>query len=311
MTTANAPVLCLGEALIDIVDRGGERSEHVGGSPLNVACGLAALDHATGFAGWWGDDERGRAISAHASAAGLRVVEGSDGAFRTSTALAMLDASNQASYEFDLDWQLPSLDLDQVGHLHTGSIAATLAPGADAVLAAVQAMRGRGTVSYDPNARPAIMGSAAQVRGRIEELIAAADVVKASDEDIAWLYGRAIPLTDVARTWLASGPGLVVVTRGGQGAVAFLASQPEPLGIDPLRVEVTDTVGAGDSFMAGLLSGLLDAGLLGSREARSRLQDADWDAVRPALERAAATSGITVTHAGAYSPSRAEVAAAR
>ena len=309
MTDPHSPVLCVGEALIDIVVRGSDIREHVGGSPLNVACGLARLGHATSFASWWAHDERGARIAEHAARHGLAVVPGSDGAGRTSTALARLDETGQATYEFDLDWQLPRLPAtDQIGHLHIGSIAATLAPGADDVLAAARAVTGHGTVSYDPNVRPAIMGSAVEVRGRIEQLIRLSDVVKASDEDLDWLYPGADP-AEVAAGWLASGPALVVITGGAAGAKAWLTPSPDAREFGSLSVRVADTVGAGDSFMAGLLSGLLDAGLLGGPDAGSGLRHASWTEVSPAIDRAIQTSAITVTHAGAYSPTRAELAA--
>lgn len=304
-----APVLCLGEALVDIIIRGGERSEHVGGSPLNVACGLAALGHPTQIAAWWGSDARGAAIEGFLHDHGVGVVPGSDGASSTAVAYARLDAQGRASYEFDLEWRVPPLPEGAAfAHLHTGSFAATLEPGASAVLAAAKRMSLTGTVSYDPNVRPALMGTPEQVRDRIEEFVAVCDVVKASDEDIAWLYGADTPIEEVIRGWLASGPGLVVATGGPAGAQAVLAGEPDLLVIDALQVEVADTVGAGDSFMAGLLSGLLDAELIGGAAAKTRLRAASWDQVRTALRRAVVASGLTVSRAGAYSPGRAEVA---
>ncbi|MGB3956148.1 MAG: carbohydrate kinase [Brooklawnia sp.] len=307
MTESTAAVLCVGEALIDVVSRGSGSREYVGGSPLNVACGLARLGHPTSFASWWADDDRGRRIAGHAADHGLLVVAGSDGAERTSTALARLDADGQASYEFDLDWQLPPMaSTESSGHLHLGSIGATLPPGADDVLALARQLHGRATVSYDPNVRPAIMGAAADVLGRIEELVGLSDAVKASSEDLEWLY-PGVPPVEAAARWLARGPALVVVTRGAVGSLTWFATEPAPRESAAQRVPVVDTVGAGDSFMAGLLSGLLDAGLLGRPDAGDRLRQAGWAVVGPAIDRAIQTSAITVTHSGAYSPTRAEL----
>ena len=303
------PVLCLGEALIDVVLREGEEpQEHVGGSPLNVACVLTELERPALIGAWWGRDRHGRMIEEFAEEHSVGIVSGSEGADRTSLAYAKLDEMGRAEYEFDLLWEVPELPpASSLAHLHTGSLAATLEPGGTDVLRAVKAMAILGTVSYDPNARPAIMGSPEDVLPRIEELVSLADVVKASDEDIAGLFGEDTPVEEGMRRWSSQGPGLVVVTRGPWGAYARLLAVRDMLVIDRLIVEVTDTVGAGDSFMGGLLSGLLDAGLLGRADAKNRLREATWNDVRTALHRATITSGLTVSHAGAYAPSLQEV----
>ncbi|MCG2624327.1 carbohydrate kinase [Arthrobacter sp. I2-34] len=302
-------VLSLGEALVDVVHQDGNSAEHVGGSLLNVGCGLARLGHDVTIGTWFGRDERGGRIVEWARTAGARLHEGSDGAEHTSVAYATLDAAGSASYDFDLTWKLPALaDLDDVNHLHTGSIAATLEPGGTQVLEAVRAARDHATVSYDPNARPALMHSPQAVMQRIEELVSLADLVKASEEDIEWLYGDK-PLQAVMRHWRALGPAMVVITRGPWGAWATLGSDRDMLVVDQLNVKVADTVGAGDSFMAGLISGLLEADLLGGARQRGRLRQARWADVQPALHRAAVTSGLTVSRAGSYAPDRAEVEA--
>lgn len=304
--------LCLGEALVDVVLRdGAEPSEHVGGSLFNVACGLASLGDPTSILSWWGRDVRGHRIAETAARAGVDVVPGSDGAANTPLAYANVDAEGRATYEFDLTWEVPPVaSLERYGHLHTGSFAATLAPGADGVADVVRRIRDHATVSYDPNIRPALMGTPAEVLPRVMELIAQADVVKASDEDIAWLHPDE-PVEDVMRRWIAAGPAMVVLTRGPWGAYALLAGNRDMLHVDQLTVEVGDTVGAGDSFMAGLVSGLLDAGYLGSRYAARRLRAAQWSDVQPALHRAVIASALTVSRAGAYAPSMDEVNAVR
>ena len=148
------------------------------------------------------------------------------------------------------------------------------------------------------------MGEPHDVRAKVEQIVGLCDVVKASDEDLAWLYDGA-PVPEVMRLWGRLGPSVVVVTRGAEGAVVGVggeaASVPAP------AVLVVDTVGAGDSFMSGLLSGLLDAGLLGGAEARERLRVATLDDVRPAVERALACAAVTVSRAGANPPRRDEL----
>ena len=304
---SSTPVLVVGESLVDAVERGSEPPElHVGGSPANVAFGLGALDHDVSLATWFGRDDWGRRIADRCAEKGAKVVAGSDGAARTSVARAVLDAGGAATYDFDITWQVPAIaDLAGFGHLHTGSIAAVLEPGGSQTLVTVQQARATATISYDPNARPSLMGSPDEVRPRMEAFIALADVVKASDEDIAWLYpDRFVP--DVLRHWGSLGASLTVVTRGGEGAL-YALHRGSVATCEARSSGLVDTVGAGDSFMAGLVSGLLDAGLVGSTEARERLATATLDDVRPAVERAVTTGGITVSKAGAYSPTRSEL----
>ena len=299
-------ILVMGEALIDVVTRGGKVDEYVGGSPANVAFGLGRLGHDVALATWIGDDRRGKRIARACRRADVKLVAGSDRAPRTSVANAEIDAEGHATYHFDLTWVLPTLPrIGEVDHVHTGSIAATLEPGGGQVVGALKASHGGATVSYDLNARPTLMGDPEVARTRVEEIVALSDVVKASDEDVAWFYpDRAVD--DVTQDWLAMGPSLVVITRGDKGAT-YAVRGAEPVLATSADVAMVDTVGAGDSFMAGLLSGLLDAGLLGAQDARTRLGGATPDDVRLAVERAVATSGVTVSRAGAYAPTRKEL----
>jgi fructokinase len=304
-----ASTLVIGESLIDVVQRPeGSPQEHVGGSPANVAVGLARLGREITFATLVGDDERGARIVRHLGKEGVVLTEGSVGRRPTSVATSTLDSTGAAAYSFDLTWELTQCQPPEgVTHVHTGSIAATLEPGASAVLTTLQNARATATISYDPNARPSLMGDPHEVRAKIELLIGLSDVVKASDEDIAWLYDAA-SLSDVLRLWGQLGPALMVVTRGDKGAVIGLSLTGELTSVDAPTVEVVDTVGAGDSFMAGLLCGLLDVGLLGGIAARERLRSASLADVRPAVDRALACSAITVSRAGANPPHLAELA---
>jgi fructokinase len=313
------PILVVGEALVDVIadaaDDGWAVRRHVGGSPANVAIGLARLGHDVRLATRIGRDPDGDLVGAHLRHEGVALTAGSIADGPTSTARATLDTTGAAEYAFDIAWDPPPIDLGDAGlanagHLHTGSIAATLGPGAAAVGAALRdAVRAGLTTSYDPNARPRIMGSPEVERPGIERLVAAGDVVKASDEDLAWLYPGE-PVEAVLARWLAAGPALVVLTRGARGATATLATDPQAsVDVPQHPVRVVDTVGAGDAFMAGLLSGLADAGLLGGPAARQALRRAGPDAVRPALDRAARAASITCGRAGAQPPYRRELAA--
>lgn len=303
-------ILNIGEALIDEINRPNTAPvEVVGGSMLNVAAGLTRLGHESELATWFGRDKRGDKVRAHAEEAGVTLVEGSDGAEFTTVAHATIDEKARATYEFDVLWDVPVIpNQDGVGHMHTGSYAATFQPGGAKVLAAVKRQAIHGTVSYDPNIRPALLGTPDEVRPQIEAIVALSDVVKASDEDLEWLYpGR--PVEEIIREWSQAGPALVLCTRGPWGVYIKTAAERDMLVVDPLDVELVDTVGAGDSLMAGLISGLVDADLLGSAEAKQRLREARWADLMPAIHRGIITSGITVYHEGAYSPTKEEVAA--
>lgn len=309
-------VLVVGESLVDVVERAGAVDRHAGGSPANVAVGLARLGHEVTLATRIGRDTDGALLRRHLEADGVRLVPGSVVDARTSTATAVLDEHGSATYRFDLDWRLPAVDLSKVRHVHAGSIGAALPPGDVAVRRVVgQAAAAGISTSYDPNLRPGLIGPAQQERPVVERLVGIVDVVKASDADLAWLYadagGHDGDAIAAARRWAQSGPRLVVLTRGPKGAMAWLRGQHDaPLSLPAPPVEVVDTVGAGDAFMAGLLSGLLDAGLLASaRSAAATGRDGEWSAddVRPALQRALRASSLTCARPGADPPRRDEL----
>ena len=299
--------LVIGEALIDRVRRAdGTTQEHPGGSPANVALGLGRLGRTVDLLTWFGRDAHGRMLSAHLGASGVTIVPGSDSAPRTSVAEATLTSDGAASYVFDLSWEVPgrwASPPEPPLVVHSGSIAAVLEPGGADVANVLAAHRESATISYDPNLRPSLMPPPAQTRPVVEHLVTTADVVKVSDEDLAWLMD-APPLETAAR-WAAAGPALVVVTLGGRGAVA-LTSDGRRSEVTAPTVTVADTVGAGDSFMAGLIDGLWSAGLLGAdnRDALRRVSD---ETVHEVLRRCALIAAITVSRPGADPPRSAEI----
>ncbi|QCB95929.1 carbohydrate kinase [Arthrobacter sp. PAMC25564] len=302
----------IGEGLVDVVQRSSGTQAHVGGSPLNVAVGLARLDHPVQFVGRYGRDAYGESLAAHLKSSSVLLPVAPDG-LPTSVATAQIGDDGAASYTFDLAWELPGLAerlpflLQGTTLLHTGSIATMLAPGAAAVLAAVEHAHPSTTVSFDPNCRPSIIADVDYARGQAEKFVALADIVKASDEDLEWLYPGVDPL-DSARRWLAlggaEGPAMVVVTRGAEGPwgvnAAGEAHFPAP------AVTVADTVGAGDSFMAALLSGVVDRGLDGAQN-RKALRELSAGSMRELLAHAAAAAAATVSRAGANPPTREEL----
>ena len=305
-------MLVIGECVADIVQEPGQEDQvHPGGSPANVAYGLARLGHETHFLTQLGDDELGELIGAHLRSAGVQLHTDGPEDVRTPSAVVRLDDRGSASYRFDIAWTLretpPASVPTHRPHLHIGSIGAAVPPGAGAVLALTERLRDTATISYDPNVRPALMGDHDAAVARVEACVAHSDLVKASDEDLSWLYPGEAP-ESVARRWATGGgAALVLVTRGGEGALATTAQvtveQP------PTVVDVVDTVGAGDAFMSGTLHALASAGLLGA-QARARLAALDAGALGDVLRYATASAAVTVARAGANPPDLAELTAA-
>jgi fructokinase len=302
----------IGEALVDLVGQRGSRTmvAHPGGSPANVALGLARLGNSVTLMTRLGQDAFGEMISSHLQSSGVRVDPGPDDGVKTSLAVASL-AAGVATYDFRIEWDIGTLAPLPVETrcLHTGSLATALEPGRADVedLMAREHQRGRVTISYDPNVRPALLGTPERARPGIEHLVTLSDVVKVSDEDLHWLYpGR--PDEEVARDWLARGPVLVIVTRGGQGVYAVTAGLEVRRPATP--VDLVDTVGAGDSFTSGLLDGLRRADLIGS-ERREKLSAVDESSLVSILDDASLVAAITCSRPGANPPTRAEVEAAK
>ncbi|MCC3764498.1 carbohydrate kinase [Glycomyces sp. TRM65418] len=300
----------IGESLVDLVRWEGATApvaEHPGGSPANVALGLARLEEPVTLVTRLGQDTKGAVVRSHLTDSGVQVrTVGSDAA--TGTATAVLDANGGARYEFDLGWDLPeTLNLPrETTCLHTGSLATSLDPGATVVEALLERERrsGHRTISFDPNIRPALLPSRDEARARTERQVVSADVVKVSDEDLRWLYPETAPQR-VAADWLGRGPAIVVVTLGGDGSLALtgegLVRRPAP------TVDVADTVGAGDAFTAGMLHQLGREGLLGGGN-RDALHHINPKQVIRVLDTAAAVAALTCARHGAEPPNLHELA---
>lgn len=294
---AHSDVVVIGEALIDVVASSGGTVEHPGGSPANVAYGLGRLGISTALLTSIGDDERGSAIERHLGRAGVALLPGSKHHGRTASATATLAADGSAHYEFDISWELqpvPPSYLPKV--IHTGSIATFLAPGAAAVRSLLEQAHRECVITYDPNIRPALLGSQAEATALFEELVPLTDVVKLSDEDAQWLYPRK-QLEDTAARILQLGAGLAVITRGSEGSL--LATPTTQLHVPSVLSVVADTIGAGDSYMAALIYGLLSRGVDG-------LSSEVLESLGRTASKAAA---ITVRRAGANPPTIEELLA--
>ena len=299
--------LVVGEALVDVVMAAdGSTTSYPGGSAANVAVALARLGRPAWFSTCFADDEHGRLIAAQLDRAGVRLASDPAVTERTSSAVATIGSDGAATYEFDLDWRLGPLALD-VGAVpvvvHTSSLGAVLAPGADDVVAILERQRGTATISYDVNARPVVTGTGPEIVARVERIAALSDLVKASDEDLEALWPDRSHV-DSARHLLSLGPAVVVVTRGSEGALWVSRSAEGE--VDAVPVEVADTIGAGDTFGAALIDGLWDRDLLGSgrRDTLAALDAGTWSEV---LAWAASVAAVTVSRPGADPPYRHEL----
>ncbi|MBN9215328.1 MAG: hypothetical protein ABS62_02310 [Microbacterium sp. SCN 70-200] len=290
MSDTDAAVLIIGEALIDVVEREGERTEHVGGSPANVAIGAARLGADVELWTAIGADAYGGRIASHVSSSGARLGPHSVRAAATATAVAVIDDKGSARYLFDIGWEPAFGPLGIRRVVHAGSIGLFLEPGADAVLALLEdAARDGALVTVDPNVRPAITPDRAQVVARFERAVRSAHLVKLSDEDAAWLY----PGTDedeVVRRISELGALVVLVTRGERGVRA--RTMQRDIVMPAFVVDVADTIGAGDAFMASLVDDLASQGALTD------------DRLGLVLRRALAAAAMTVTIPGADPPLR-------
>ena len=305
-------ILISGEALIDLIPDPDKESRYdavLGGSPYNVAIGLARLGAPTAFISRISNDANGDKLAAALDRAGADLSLVSRDPRPSTLAFVMRGTAQTGSrYSFYLDatafdgiWPFPDVVPEGARHLHVGSISAVEPRHGERVVAALQRARGQATTSFDPNIRPLVTPDRASVVALVERQVALASLVKASEEDLEWLYPDRT-VEDSLSDWAGRGPKFCVATLGGRGAVAQIG--PERLNVAAPRIDVVDTVGAGDSFMSALLAAMDRDGALGPRAAplsRQRLQT--W------LEFAVRASAITCTRKGSDPPTLAEVEA--
>jgi fructokinase len=308
-------IVSCGEALFDVLVQpeqvGAPTAWHpvAGGGPFNSAIALARLGVAAGFLGRLSNGPLGQRLVDHLQAEGVscRYVTRSD----APTALALVDrptTGSDVSYTFYMDGTAERGLLtehideitDDVAALHFGTLGLVLEPMASTLLALMMQQQGRRLISLDPNVRARLIGDPAAYRARIEAAVAMADVVKVSDADAEWLDAGGDIEALVAR-WRASGPAMLVLTRGADGATAWCGEHR--VDVPAVPVVVTDTVGAGDTFDAGVLCWLAEHGRL-HRHGVASLDRPQLDAM---VRFAAACAAVTVSRAGADPPTRAEV----
>jgi fructokinase len=306
-------ILVSGEALIDLIPDPIKASAYdavLGGSPYNVAIGLGRLRAPTAFVSRISADGNGEALAAALVENGVDLSFVARDARPTTLAFVMRGTAKTGSrYSFYLDatafdgpWPFPAEWPKGARHLHVGSIAAVDPRHGQSVVDALTAARPHATVSFDPNIRPLVTPDRVSVTRLVERQASLSHLVKASQEDLEWLYpDRGIE--DSLAAWTKSGPRFCVATLGERGALAMLGK--ERIDVPAPRVEVVDTVGAGDSFMSALLAAMdRDRALGAETPAPSRSEVERW------LRFAAAASAITCTRKGSDPPTRKEVEAA-
>ncbi len=303
-------ILISGEALIDLIPDPVKQNGYdavLGGSPYNVAIGLARLGSKTAFVSRISADGNGEALAAGLAGNGVDLALVVRDKRPSTLAFVMRGTAKTGSrYSFYLDatsfdgpWPFPAMWPKDARHLHVGSISAIDPRHGERVVEALNATRPHATVSYDPNIRPLVTPDRASVAALVERQASLANVVKASEEDLQWLYPDR-PVEDSLAAWAATGPRFCVATLGDRGALAVLDG--ERIKVPAPHVEVADTVGAGDSFMSALLSAMdHDSALGADAKAPDRAAIEGW------LRFAAAASAITCTRKGSDPPTRAEV----
>ena len=301
-------LISCGDALIDFVPtRNAEGREAVmpavGGSCLNVAIGMARLGAPTGFVGGISTDMFGRMIADHAAASNVELSFATRSDHQTTLAFVRIVAgeSHYAFYDAETatrNWtyRRGSIPFDKVEVLHIGSTTLVNDQGAAETKALIADALMSSTISFDPNCRPNLVKDKPAYLARMVEFAASADLVKMSDVDFAYLFGEE-PYQQRANAMLGQGTSLVVITRGNNGAMAWHAKAGH-VEVTAPKIEVADTIGAGDSFQAALLFALHKQGRL----ARPQLKDISAEELRRALSFAANCAGLTCTRPGADPP---------
>jgi fructokinase len=301
-------IVIAGEALIDLVVMDGAVLPSPGGGPCNTARALGRLGASVGFFGRLSRDLFGSMLADALVSSGVRLDYTTRGPEPSPLAIANRAAGGEVEYSFYLagttltaveDEGPPAPGAD-VRALHIGSLALALEPSATVLEALIERERGRRIVVIDPNVRPAAIADATDYRARFDRCCRAAHIIKLSASDASWLYPGIGPEL-VAERLLDLGAELVVITLGADGA---LACTPNGSGRAPSpRVDVADTIGAGDAFGAGLLFALEECGSLVEGGAAA-LPSSELNDV---LRFSSAVAALTCARAGADTPTRAEV----
>ncbi|MBZ9850922.1 carbohydrate kinase [Mesorhizobium sp. CA14] len=306
-------ILCCGEALIDMLPRITTEGEaafapYVGGAVFNSAIALGRLGAPAGFFSGLSSDLFGGQFREALGASKVSSTYAHTSPRPTTLAFVRL-TNGQATYTFydenTAGRMLTIEDLPKLGAeieaMLFGAISLISEPAGSAYEEFMRREHGSRVMMLDPNIRPNFIPDKAKHLRRIREMMAMADIVKLSDEDLNW-FDEAGSHEDAVRNWLDRGPKFIVVTHGSEGAVGY--SKDHKVTVLPQKVKVVDTVGAGDTFNAGILASLHEQGLL----TKAAIDSLSEDAIRKALELGAKAAAVTVSRAGANPPWRHEIA---
>jgi fructokinase len=293
-----------GEVLIDLIPDGtGERIPHVGGGPANTAKALARLGHKVYFIDGISSDKYGQMSRQELLDDEVKLDLALNSDKPTCLAIVSLNESGGASYEFEIDrtatfdfsasW-LPDPSRYKPSVLHIGTLVTVIQPGADVLYDWAMQVAEFAPIVFDPNVRSVVMNDRDKYLAAVERWVAISSVVKVSDDDMAWLYPGQ-QYADVAKRWISDGAALVVVTRGAEGLVGFTADGV--VEVPGVKVDVTDTVGAGDTVGAIIVEAMIEKGILNLTE----------DTLKAVLNRAAVAAGITCSRKGAQPPYKHEL----
>ncbi len=307
-------ILCCGEALIDMIPTptsGGADGfvPHCGGAVYNSAIALGRLGTQTGMLTGLSGDMFGQILIAGLRASHVDVSHVITSECPTTLAFVRLVDGN-ATYEFYDEnsagrmlepRDMPALS-DEVTALYFGGISLASEPAADAYADLLVQNAGKCAVMLDPNIRPGFIRDIARYRARLDRMVALSDVVKVSDEDLNWMISEPLSLRDKVEVLLDKGASLVILTRGGEGATGFMAGGCE-VQVPALKANIVDTVGAGDTFNAGVMAKLSELGCLH----KAGLVALAPETLRLALTHGARVAAITVSRAGNNPPWASEL----
>lgn len=307
-------ILCCGDALIDMIPEptlGGADGfvPHCGGAVMNTAVALGRLGVTTGLFTGLSDDMFGQQLTAHLRASNVDLSFAVTTSRPSTLAFVQL-VSGQANYSFvdenSASRMLERTDLPnvpmEVSTLFFGGISIATEPAAETYATLLEREKSGRVVMLDPNIRETLIPDQKRYRARLERMLAKTDILKVSDEDLEWLVPEPMPFARKIATLMEFGPRVVVMTRGSAGVVGFLPDGSEVI-VAAEKVDVVDTVGAGDTFNAGFLCKLNALGCLDLKA----FEALDAENLRQALVFAAKVAAISVSRKGANPPWAQEV----